>query len=58
MNLCYMAIPYKLHGRDFEGADCYGLVYLYLKEFGYTLPKYEISYTLGTAEQIIAQRSM
>lgn len=51
----YVGIPYKLHGRDINGVDCYGLVYLYLNHKGYTLPKYEINYTMTTAKEIIAQ---
>lgn len=51
----YIGIPYKLHGRDYSGADCYGLVYLYLKDRGYTLPKYDIPYSMEDAETLISK---
>lgn len=51
MDIRFIGIPYKLHGRDFTGCDCYGLVYLYMLEHGYTLPKYDFSYTLENREK-------
>lgn len=51
MDSKFIGIPYKLHGRDFTGCDCYGLVYLYMLEQGYTLPKYDFSYTLENREK-------
>jgi cell wall-associated NlpC family hydrolase len=53
MDIKYMGIPYVLGGRTYEGCDCYGLVYLYLGERGYTLPKYDISYRLEEAKDLI-----
>lgn len=53
MDIKFIGIPYKLHGRDFNGCDCYGLVYLYFSEHGYTLPKYDFSYTLEHADNEI-----
>jgi cell wall-associated NlpC family hydrolase len=55
----YIGIPYKLHGRASTGCDCYGLVYLYLADHGYTLPKYDFSYTLEQAEhEITVERAL
>lgn len=37
----YVGIPYKLHGRNFDGCDCWGLVCLvYKNELGIDLDKY------------------
>lgn len=36
----YIGIPYKFNGRTEEGLDCYGLVYLVLKEvFNTSIPR-------------------
>jgi|SRR5579871_1740768 len=37
----YIGIPYKYLGRDHSGCDCYGTVYLILREqFGLDVPSY------------------
>ena len=37
----YVGIPFKWNGYDFDGAFCYGLLWLVLKnEFGINIPKY------------------
>jgi cell wall-associated NlpC family hydrolase len=53
----YIGIPYKLGGRDYAGADCYGLVYLILMEYGYTLPRYQMSYTIQERTTLISENS-
>jgi len=37
----YINLPYKYEGRDFDGVDCYGLLYLiYKNERNIILPEY------------------
>lgn len=38
----YVGIPFRMGGRDRNGVDCYGLIYLaYLEEYGIELPRYD-----------------
>lgn len=37
----YLGIPYKFKGRDRQGIDCLGLVWLYLKEKGISIPDHD-----------------
>jgi cell wall-associated NlpC family hydrolase len=48
-----IGIPYVLGGRTKEGADCYGYVWMLLKERGYILPKYDIDYTMSDRANLI-----
>ena len=42
----YTRIPFKLHGRDFKGCDCGGLVWLiYKNELGIELPDWRDGYS-------------
>ena len=45
-NSKWIGIPYKLGGRDFNGCDCVGLPYLFLKENNFDVPEYEPKKTL------------
>ncbi len=33
-----LRVPYKAHGKDKSGLDCYGLVYVYAERLGYAMP--------------------
>jgi len=50
----YINIPYSLHGRDFDGCDCWGLVRLiYKHHLGIELPSYSENYiSLQESEEI------
>ena len=42
----YFGIPFKPHGRDFDGCDCYGLIRLVLlHEHNIELPIWNVDYT-------------
>jgi cell wall-associated NlpC family hydrolase len=41
----YVGIPFRDHGRDWDGCDCYGLIRLvYWHEFGIPLPSLDDEY--------------
>lgn len=41
----FLGIPYKKRGRDYKGADCYGLVYLFYKDYlDIELPLFDLPY--------------
>jgi murein DD-endopeptidase len=41
----YINIPFKHHGRDFNGCDCFGILKLmYTNELNINLPDYEYSF--------------
>lgn len=44
-----------MQGRDFTGADCYGLVYLFFADHGCTLPRYNFSYTMEERTELFQQ---
>ena len=49
----FIGIPYKKYGRDFNGCDCYGLVYLFYKYIvGIDLPLYTDEYNHNSATSI------
>ncbi len=52
----YIGIPYKRNGRDRDGLDCYGLVYLVEKEmFGNQLPILNNIYDGNNVAELIAE---
>ena len=51
----YMDIPFKDHGRGFDGCDCWGLVRLiYQEEKGINLPSYEGGYACTTERDTLS----
>lgn len=49
----YVGLPYKPGGRDRDGIDCYGLVWLFYRdELGIALPRYEGSPDLAEMEEV------
>lgn len=53
----YIGIPYKRNGRDRDGLDCYGLVYLVEKEmFGNQLPILNNIYDGNNVAELIAEQ--
>ena len=41
----YIGIPYKIHGRDMDALDCWGMVcQVYKRELGHELPSYADHY--------------
>lgn len=50
----YIGIPFKDKGRNFEGLDCWGLVWLiYLKELGIELPSYTEQYVTAYDQEFL-----
>lgn len=39
----FVGIPYVEHGRDYAGADCWGVLYLYYRDvLGVSIPSYSV----------------
>jgi cell wall-associated NlpC family hydrolase len=51
----YVGIPWRLRGRDFDGCDCWGIVWLVFKhELGIELPSYTDHYLSVEDKKAIA----
>lgn len=45
----YIGLPWVFGGRDFDGVDCWGLIWLFYKhEIGIDIPSYEDAYARGS----------
>ncbi len=55
----YVIVPYKDNGRDMTGLDCYGLVYLVLRdEFGKHVPELAGVYDAHASEVLERNRPL
>src|SRR5262245_2836472 len=53
----YLGIPFVLRGRDHQGTDCYGFVWMFYREqLGIELPRYEGACEIGRAPEEIQSR--
>ena len=48
-----LGIPYKIHGRDLDGFDCYGLVIEVERRFGHEMIDYYGEYTNGDCVKVL-----
>ena len=47
-----LRVPYKAHGRDKSGLDCYGLIYVCASRMGYVLPELKDLYDLDNTKAV------